>query len=166
MAATYQHFPQAESARAARGSFVAPLDRLLGRVPRLVRFAAVGGTCALCQLLILEQLARLGLELHLANALAFLLSTQLNFALSSAITWRDRLGAGDGAPGFLRRLAGYNALALGSLAVNQVAFALALPVAHYLAAATIGILAGMLLTYTVSGRVIFRRADDDPRPAV
>ena len=136
------------------------LGRLLDRIPRPLRFAAVGGTCAVLQLLILELLARLRVELHLANTLGFLLSTQVNFALNSAITWRDRLAGGQGAGTAGRRLAGYNALALGSLAINQAAFAVALHVAHYLAASALGILAGMLLTYAVSGLVLFRRKGD------
>ena len=98
---------------------------------------------------------RLGVEQHGANALAFLLSTQVNFALSAAITWRDRLAAPGPPSAVARRLAGYNAMALGTLVVNQAVFALALPAVHYLAASALGILAGMLINYTVSGRVFF-----------
>ena len=61
-------------------------------------------------------------------------------------------------------VAGYNALALGSLAINQVVFAVALPLTYVLVASALGILAGMVLTYTVSGAVLFRRAVMQPRP--
>ncbi|MGN6562609.1 MAG: GtrA family protein [Thermomicrobiales bacterium] len=134
----------------------AVLDRLLDRVPRPLRFGAVGGSCAAFQLLALALLVRRGVEPHGANALAFLLSTQANFVLSSIITWRDRrIATGWMAVG--KRLAGYNALALGSLAINQLAFTLALPATDVLVASGLGILAGMVLTYVVSGQVLFRR---------
>ena len=134
----------------------AVLGQLLDRAPRPLRFGAVGGSCATLQLLALALLVRLGAEPHGANVLAFLLSTQVNFALSSVITWRDRrVAPGLAAAG--KRLAGYNALALGSLAINQLVFTLALPSASVLVASALGILAGMVLTYTVSGQVLFRR---------
>jgi putative flippase GtrA len=137
--------------------------RLLDRVPRFVRFGAVGGGCAVVQLLALALLVRLGVELHGANTLAFLLSTQVNFALSSVITWRDRrVGPGWRVVG--KRLAGYNALALGSLAINQLVFSLALFVAYFLVASALGILAGMVLTYVISGRILFRRIAAQPAP--
>ena len=154
MAATYDYRPVARHGGTARGRW---LGALLDRLPRLVRFAAVGGTCALLQLLGLHLLVQARIEPHLANALAFLLSTQANFLLSSLITWRDRRTTAGQAPPIARRLAAYNALALGSLAINQAAFAVAIARVHYLAAATLGILAGMLLTYTISGHLIFRR---------
>ena len=133
------------------------------RLPRPVRFAGVGATCAALQLLGLALLVRLGVEDHGANALAFLLSTQVNFALSAAVTWRDRLDATGRPAAVARRLAGYNAMALGTLVVNQAVFALTLPAAHYLAASALGILAGMLINYTVSGRVIFRPVQHSAR---
>src|SRR4051794_8042585 len=63
---------------------------LVERIPRPIRFGFVGGTCAVLQLGLLFGLVHLGLERHAANVLAFLLSTQVNFALSSIVTWRDR----------------------------------------------------------------------------
>jgi putative flippase GtrA len=156
MASTYHPLPHSEQSTSARPSLATALDHLLGRIPRLVRFGFIGGTCALLQLVFLDLLVQANLELHLANAVAFLLSTQLNFALSSLITWRDRLAPHERPALLARRLAGYNGLALLSLAINQAVFSLAALTIHYLAAATLGILAGMLLTYTISGRIIFR----------
>lgn len=143
--------------KSALTSPLAALGRQIDRLPRLVRFGAVGCTCAALQLLILELLVRSGVELHAANVIAFILSTQVNFALSSVITWRDRLASLCQPAAIVKRLAGYNALALGSLLINQATFALALPHTHYLAAAACGILAGMLLTYAISGSLLFRR---------
>jgi putative flippase GtrA len=155
MAATYDNATRSRPAAMKRRSSLAARGRLITRLPRFVRFAGVGGGCAILQLLVLAFLVRRGVEPHGANAIAFLLSTQVNFALSSAITWRDRLAA-PWRGAILRRLAGYNALALCSLAVNGAVFALALPAAPYLVAAGLGIVAGTGLTYTVSGRVLFR----------
>jgi hypothetical protein len=49
-------------------------------------------------------------------------------------------------------------LALGSLLINQIVFALALPFTSYLLAGLGGILAGMFLTYAISGRLLFRHS--------
>ena len=157
MASSYPSASPTERSVPARASCIAALEHFLDRTPRLVRFGFVGGTCALIQLLFLDLLVQANIELHLANATGFILSTQLNFALSSLITWRDRVAPSDHPTSLARRLAGYNALALTSLIINQAVFTLAVNAIHYLAAATLGILAGMLLTYVVSGRVIFRR---------
>lgn len=160
MASAYHDVTPPARGRVMRLVLLAP-GRLLERVPRPLRFAAVGGACAVLQLLALAALARLGVELHAADALAFVLCAQVNFALNSAITWRDRRASARAVAG---RLAGYNALALGSLAVNQVVFALALPATHYLIASALGLLAGALLNYTGCGRVIFRRAASHDYP--
>ncbi len=132
------------------------VDALLDRVPRPLRFAAVGGSCALVQLALLSLFVQGRVEVYLANTLAFLLSTQVNFVLSSLITWRDRTQPTDHRATVARRLLGYNVTALGSLVINQLAFALALRMLPYLLAAVVGILAGMLLTYLVSGWLLFR----------
>ncbi len=134
------------------------------RVPRPLRFGAVGGACALLQLVCLAGLVRGGVERHVANGVAFLLSAQVNFALSSAITWRERHAAPLHLSSVGARLASYNATALGALALNETVFALAATVTHYLAASALGILAGMLLNYTVSEAVVFRRAGRQTDP--
>ena len=157
MATTYSDTTPPQHNRAAPFDRTARLDMLLARTPRLIRFGAVGSTCALLQLAVLGVLGHVGLELHIANVVAFILSTQFNFALSSAITWRDRRGLHNSRRNVARRLAGYNALALGSLLINQAVFAVALPHLPYLAAGVVGILAGMLLTYAISGQLLFRR---------
>ena len=157
MAATFDNTPTKRTLSLSFPVGVA-IDRWLDRVPRLIRFGAVGSVCALFQLVVLSALVHLQLELHLANTLAFIVSTQLNFVLSSLITWRDRRVLSRSLVTGARRLAGYNVLALGSLLINQIAFALALHVTSYLLAGFCGILAGMLLTYAISGRILFRRA--------
>ena len=166
MASTYHSTTLVAPDQTARGTIHATLGRLIDRVPRLVRFGAVGATCALFQLFFLGQLVHRGAELHLANTAAFIVSTQLNFVLSSLITWRDRFASRPSLAQLCKRLAGYNMLALASLAINQAIFALALPFTNYLVAAVLGILVGMILNYAMSGRVIFRRLGRAPHAVV
>ena len=59
---------------------------------RILRFGTVGVTCYLVQLGLLDAL-RLVSPLYAAEAAAFLISAQLNFALSVLLTWGDRRGA-------------------------------------------------------------------------
>ncbi len=157
MATIYPNTRPQGRARPLSLDLAARLAGLSARTPRLIRFGAVGSTCAILQLLALGLLRQLGLELHVANVIAFILSTQVNFALSSAITWRDRRHPQGSRQGMARRLAGYNVLALGSLLINQAVFAVALPHVPYLVAGVGGILSGMLLTYAISGQLLFRQ---------
>jgi putative flippase GtrA len=133
------------------------LGTALLRLPRLVRFGAVGGSCAVLQLIALAALVRFGVNKHLGNGLAFFGSTQVNFVLSSLITWRERRGR-EVMNSVFARVASYNLLALGVLVVNQIVFALAASHVHYLIASVFGILAGMVVNYTISRAVVFRSA--------
>ena len=57
---------------------------------RPLRFALTGGLAGLLQLGLLALLTRRGWPATPANAVAFLLAAQVNFAVSSLFTWRDR----------------------------------------------------------------------------
>jgi putative flippase GtrA len=57
--------------------------------PRVLRFGAVGITCYLIQLGLVHALHG-AISLYLADVLAFLVSAQVNFALSQLFTWGDR----------------------------------------------------------------------------
>src|SRR5260370_38939027 len=61
---------------------------------RILTFATIGGTCFLVQFALLSVMVRLGMYRPLANAVSFAISAQLNFLLSTRITWRDRPSAG------------------------------------------------------------------------
>ena len=69
-----------------------------GRAPepklamRVLRFGAVGVTCYLVQLGLLHLLQSI-VHLYVADVAAFLLSAQVNFALSLILTWADRRGS-------------------------------------------------------------------------
>jgi putative flippase GtrA len=130
------------------------LITLLARRKRQLLFVCVGATCFLAQYGALTAMSAAGASRPLANALGFVLSAQLNFALSARYTWRDRPGRGGRIR--LARLLSYNATALLALTVNTVAFTVTYHRLGNLGAAAFGVLCGMCVTYLVCDRLIFR----------
>jgi putative flippase GtrA len=120
---------------------------------RPLLFAAVGGCCFLVQVGVLTALAAAGTSRPLANAIGFVISAQLNFALSSRLTWRDRQART--ARARWTRLVSYNGTALLSLAVNTGVFALVYHRTGNLLAAALGVGCGMCSTYVVCHFLIF-----------
>lgn len=145
---------RARPIEAEEGEVQPTLD--ITRFSRLARFVLVGGACAALQLLVFAGVLRFGTEPHFANTGAFLLSTQVNFFLSAAITWRDRRALTGGRTAIGLRLATYNTMALGTLLFNQLVFALA--VIHFpaLLASGVGIVASAGANYFLSRSLIFR----------
>jgi putative flippase GtrA len=90
----------------------------------------------------------------LSNAAAFLISAQLNFALNSVLTWRDRMHRRPMA--LFGQLLGFNALILVAVVFNQAIFLAVLRVAPYLVAGAIGIGATTLAKYFIADRWIFK----------
>jgi len=137
-------------------------DRLqLGRrvlSARVVKFALVGGSCGLVQLAILHTLVTAGLEEHLSNLIAFIISMEVNFTLSQLFTWRDRWSASLGAGTLLRRLVFFNAAATTTGVVNQGVFALLNLFIEYLPAAAGGIAVAAFTNFALNDRLVFRRA--------
>ena len=132
---------------------------------RVVRFAMVAGSCTLLQLLILDFLNHLGVNRLLANGIAFVLSAQVNFALSALFTWRDRkprlarhtksikaTKAGIWATRWIK----FNTTALVALAINELVFAAALHegIALFIGSA-VGILSGAVVTFCVNHFITF-----------
>src|SRR5438876_35527 len=96
-----------------------PLRVLLrSRAARPLRFALTGGLAGLLQLSLLALLTGRGWPTAPANAVAFLLAAQVNFALSSLFTWRDRRRT---APLWRRWLLFHGSIAAMAL-VNQGVF--------------------------------------------
>jgi putative flippase GtrA len=121
---------------------------------RQLLFVLVGATCFLTQYGVLTVLAAAGINRPLANAVGFGLSAQLNFLLSSRLTWRDRRA--HSARTLCLRLVSYNGTALLSLSVNTAAFTLVYQRVGNLAGAALGVGCGMCVTYLICDLIIFR----------
>lgn len=136
--------------RAARALLDAPAARPL-------RFAGTGVAAGGLQLLLLLLLTTHGWETLLANIVAFLVSAQLNFAVSNAVTWRDRRHSGS----LLRRWALFHASIAVMAVLNMLVFAATRDLVPALAASALGIAAGAGGNYLAGDRLIFRQ----PAPA-
>src|SRR5438270_4440871 len=131
--------------------------KLIWQLPNHIRFVAAGGLCALLQVLLLIALVRAArMPPLVANLVAAAVSTQVNFGLSVAFTWRERIPA-SGPKYLIRRLMSYNGLAVGTLAVNELVFSISLRFVSYPVAGWLGILVAASLNYMVSRKVIFAR---------
>jgi putative flippase GtrA len=122
---------------------------------RFLIFTVVGVTCFLGQFALLGVLVRLGIYRPVANAASFAVSAQLNFLLSSRLTWRDRPAAGRRGTG--SRWLAYNATALASLGCNTGVFIAAYRTVGTTAAAALGVVTGTCLVYLACNLVVFRR---------
>jgi putative flippase GtrA len=124
---------------------------------RVVRFLTVGGVCGLIQLTILHTLvAAGGVEVHIANLIAFVISMELNFVLHQLFTWRDRLSPTLRRRRLLGRMAIFNISATTTLIINQGTFALFNLFIWYLPAAAIGICVAAVANFMLNDRVVFR----------
>ncbi|GAA0425081.1 hypothetical protein Acor_36620 [Acrocarpospora corrugata] len=133
---------------------------LLRRHRRKATFAGVGSTCFAVQYLLLTSLMVLGVRAPIANAVGIAISAQLNFTLSSLLTWKDRPS---GSPRrILTRLLAYNATALTALCANTAIFTLTYRTTGISTAAAAGVAAGMLFNYAGSNHLVFRGASRTP----
>ena len=130
------------------------MKSLLRKHGRILKYIAVGVTCFSVQFAALTALIHLALYRPLANSIAFAASAQLNFMLSSKLTWGDRPARGWRSVG--RRWAAYNGTALLSLACDSVVFAVCYRTIGTTAAAASGVLTATGLTYLVCNWMIFR----------
>ena len=67
---------------------------LVRRHMRVLRYVGVGLTCFSVQFILLTAMIHLGAYRPVANSAAFAVSAQLNFLLSSKLTWGDRPARG------------------------------------------------------------------------
>jgi putative flippase GtrA len=149
-------------------------SRLFSGKARPIRFFLVGQTATLTQLCVLYALTSLGWLPGVANAVALILSSQVNFFLSATFTWRDRDALerrGERTGGTTRSILGRWARFMSGIAVttllNDGLFILlertSLPV---LVAAIVssGVIA--VVNYLMIDRLIFRRKRHSaPTPA-
>jgi putative flippase GtrA len=126
--------------------------RLLSEAVRPLRFALTGGLAGLFQLALLALLMGRGWPELPANVIAFLLAAQVNFALSSLFTWRDRQAT---APVWRRWLMFHASIAAMAV-VNQLVFLAARAVLPTLVAAAVGIAVAAVGNFLLGDRLVFR----------
>jgi putative flippase GtrA len=142
------------------------LALLLGEAARPLRFLITGGTAGVLQLAILWVLTeRGGWHPLLANLIAFLLSAQLNFALSVVFTWHDRRSGRLTRGQLLTRWIAFHGSIAGSAALNQVVAAAARLVLPTLEAAMVGIIVAAGVNFLSNDRLIFRHHPEPTRAA-
>jgi putative flippase GtrA len=127
---------------------------------RIAIFALVGATCFGVQLALLTAAVHLGASRPVGNAVGFAISAQLNFLLSSKVTWRDRPISGVRDTG--GRWLAYNGTALISLGVNTAVFTLAYHEIGTAPASLLGVLIGTVVVYLTCNLIIFRGARRGP----
>jgi len=137
---------------------------VLSPAARPLRFAGAGGAAGAVQLVLLAILTRHGWDALLANATAFLLAAQVNFALSVTVTWRDRHPEGRPSaaargrrmrPLVRRWLLFHGSIALMAL-VNMLTFELTRSFLPTALASLAGIAAGAIGNYLAGDRLVFR----------
>jgi putative flippase GtrA len=122
---------------------------------RVLRFALVGAVCFAAQFTVLRLLTAVGVAQPLGNAIGFLLSAQLNYALSSGFTWGDRRGAVQRAA--LARLLSFNGATLIGLAINTAVFTLCYRSLGALPASALGVLVGSASNFLICDLMVIRR---------
>ena len=126
---------------------------------RPLRFAVTGGLAALVQLILLALLTRAGWPGLGGNVVAFILAAQVNFALSTTYTWRDR--AQDGP--LWRLWALFHISIAGMAMVNMTVFAVVEHVMPALVASMLGIGVAAIGNFIVGDRLVFRARRAEPR---
>ncbi|HLI51435.1 MAG TPA: GtrA family protein [Thermomicrobiaceae bacterium] len=121
---------------------------------RLLRFIICGGTASVIQLSILHVFLGWGWMALPADALSIFLGAQVNFLLSSTITWHDRK---DGAC-WWRRWVGFHCAIAGTASLNLAVFTLASLIMPHLVAAALGIGVAAVCNFLAGDRLIFRSA--------
>jgi len=124
---------------------------------RVMRFLTVGGTCGIIQLSILHALVVWGIEEHISNLIAFVISMEINFAMNQLFTWRDRWTTSLSVRKVIGRLLLFNVSAsLTAGVINQGTFALMNLFMWYLPAGAIGICVAALANFMLNDRLVFR----------
>ncbi len=129
------------------------LRKLLSSHARPLRFAGTGVTAGAIQLVLLTFLSGKGWDTLAANAVAFAIAAQVNFLLSTTVTWRDRALPGS----LLRRWALFHCSIALMAVVNMLTFAVARTAMPIVAASLAGIAMAALGNYLIGDRIVFSR---------
>jgi putative flippase GtrA len=137
-----------------------PLKRsaVFAQIDRLVRFGSVGGACGMLQLALLAGLLRVGMLPPAGNVVAYLVSAQLNFVLSSVFIWPDRgLDASLWRSKAGRWVSFHGSIGAGFL-LSQAIFLVARMGLPNLAAAALGLGCSGIASFVMQDRFTFARA--------
>jgi putative flippase GtrA len=121
-------------------------------VVRLLHFMFTGGLAGLLQIYLLMVFTHYGWPPVAASATAALLGAQLNFMLSSLITWRDRP-----AEVLWRRWLLYQGSIVGTMALSVLVFSLLHTIYPAVMASAGGILAGGIANFILGNHLVFRK---------
>lgn len=140
------------------------LRRLLGSP--VLRFGVVGLAMSALHLVVFHLVAG-RLVAELANLVAFLVVTQVNFVVSDRFTWASRRTVGRPLRERALRVLAFNGTAASGFALNALAFSAAYRLlgAGETTSAVVGVLAGAGATFLLSSRFVFRRATVALAPA-
>jgi putative flippase GtrA len=133
--------------------------RPLSRAPA-VRFTVVGLAMTVLHLLVFRALSAVTIP-ELANSGAFVVATQVNFALSYCWTWSTRRQPGGETPGRVAsRAVLFNASASAAFLVNAAVFAAAhrLAAVEPLPSALVATAVSACASFVVSSRLTFARS--------
>lgn len=121
---------------------------------RLLRFAVVGGTCLLLQVILFKVIRLYGVPSLLADPLAFAVAAQCNYWLSSRFTWADST-LRPGERRFMRwcRFMGVVVLAAG---INTLAFDAAIQFVNQITGVVIAGGVSAVSTFLINNYVVFR----------
>ena len=145
---------QQRAGEAGQGLGVRAVRLLLSDRGRPIRFALIGASAAAIQLALLALLTRHGWQQDLADALAFLLAAQVNFACNNLFTWRGR---GRDRPLWRRWLLFHGSI-LGTAALNLLVFDLARRAIPVLPASALGIAVAAVGNFLIGDRLVFAEA--------
>ena len=127
-------------------------------VARLLRFALTGGAAALVQLVILDALTDGRWPPVPADAVALLLSTQVNFVLSYLYTWRDRRPRARAPRAVLGRWAAYQGSATGAALLNIGVFVVTRTDLPIVVASALGTVVASVVNFVASNYLVFPAA--------
>jgi glycosyltransferase involved in cell wall biosynthesis/putative flippase GtrA len=134
------------------------LSLLFSDAARPLRFICIGGFAGLTQLLLLSLLTHLGCLEVLANAIAYVLSAQVNFLLSTFFTWHDRQNDAYGKKTMLARWLTFHGSIIGTGLLNMLVFVFARTVLPSLLASALGIAGAAVANFFLFNHFVFRKS--------
>ncbi len=123
---------------------------------RPIRFIITGGIAACVQLGFLHILTNYNVLPIVANAVAFLLSAQVNFLLSCLFTWQDRQPLSSTKYALLRRWITFHGSVASTAILNTLVFAIAHQFVPTLLASATGIFVAAFVNFFMMNKLIFR----------